>query len=364
MNDTVPSEATPTEANPTTPTPLLTPPLAPPLAHAEELQHTVSGFLVPLRVTAPPRPPFHATVASAGDAALHAGRLRSTPHSVLRTPGLISSSDPDLFKVTLHLSGTAHAEQGDGQHRAHPGDLLALDTTHPYALHLPDPCDVVVIGLPRGLLGPYARTLARRSGIPIPSDTGTAALCAALLTALGDQVDTLSGNRSAYVLDAVTGLLISTLTDIPGERVETPAAAFVDRIVLHTLARLRDPDLCAESVAAHHRISVRRLHQLFQSRDRTFTAWLRHERLVRIHRDLSDPALSHRTATSIAADWGLLDGAHLSRALREEFGCTAAELRRFALPETGRPQPVSASTRARGEATSSSSATTASGRTE
>ncbi|CAM5672365.1 hypothetical protein GCM10010329_42770 [Streptomyces spiroverticillatus] len=282
-----------TDTDPTRPAPRPSPPraptLTPALTHTETLQHTVSELLVPLRVTAPPHLPFHATVTSAGNAALHTARLRSTPHSVLRTPGLISSSDADLFKVTLHLSGTARVEQGDRQRRVRPGDLLALDTTRPYALHLPDPCDVVVLGLPRGLLGPHARALTHRSGEPIPADTGTSAL--------------------------------------------------------HTLARLRDPDLCAESVAAHHRISVLpqalnfvraggtpSLHQLFQGRDRTFTAWLRHERLTRIRRDLADPALSHRTATSIAAAWGFLDSTHLSRALRDEFGSTAAELRRTTNP--------------------------------
>ncbi|MFJ2743252.1 helix-turn-helix domain-containing protein [Streptomyces sp. NPDC087440] len=316
-----------------TPTPSASPSSpASTLHHTEALQRTVSGFLVPLRVTAPPGRPFRATVTSAGNAALHAARLRSTPHSVLRPRHLISSTDADLFKVTLHLSGTALAEQADGQHLVRPGDLLTLDTTHPYALHLPEPCDVVVLGLPRGLTGPHTRALARRSGTPVPADRGTSALCAALLSALGDHVDALSGPGSERVLDAVTGLLISALTGTAGERVETPTTTFADRITLHTLAHLHDPDLCAESVAAHHNISVRRLHQLFQGRDRTFTAWLRHERLTRIRRDLADPSLSHRTATSIAAAWGLLDGPHLSRALREEFGCTAAELRRPIAP--------------------------------
>jgi AraC-like DNA-binding protein len=305
----------------------------PHMKQAEELQTTVSSFLVPLTVTAPDSQDFRAVVESAGSTRLSAGRVRSTPHRVRREARSMSSSDPDLFKVTLHRRGSAWASQGGRQRQVRTGDLLALDTTRPYTLSLPDPCDVVVVGLPRGLLGPHAKTLARRSGEPVPSDAGMGALCAALLTGLGDQVDSLGPSHTEYVLDAVTGLLIGALADVPAERVETPAAAIVDRIVAFTLANLHDPDLCAASVAARHGISPRWLHQLFRGREHTFTAWVRHERLKRIHRDLTNPALAHRTVAAVAADWGLLDPTHLARALRDEFGCTAAELRRSAQPE-------------------------------
>lgn len=302
----------------------------PRMRQAEELQTTVSSFLVPLRVTAPDSQAFRAVVESAGTTRLSAGRVRCTPHSVLRESRSMSSTDPDLFKVTLHRRGSAWASQDGRQRQVRSGDLLALDTTRPYTLALPDPCDVVVVGLPRGLLGPHAKTLARRSGEPVPTDAGMGAVCAALLTGLGDHVDALGAPHSEYLLDAVTGLLISTLADVPAERVETQSAAIVDRIIAYTLANLHDPDLCAASVAARHGISPRWLHQLFKGRELTFTAWVRHERLKRIRRDLMDPALAHRTVAAVAADRGLVDPTHLARALRDEFGCTAAELRRAA----------------------------------
>lgn len=300
----------------------------PRLERAEELQTTVSRFLVPLRVTAPDSQDFRAVVESAGTTRLSAGRVRCAPHSVLRESRSMSSTDPDLFKVTLHRRGSGWASQGGRQHPVRTGDLLALDTTRPYTLALPEPCDVVVVGLPRWLLGPHARTPARRSGEPVPTDAGMGALCAALLTGLGDHVDTLGAPHSEYLLDAVTGLLISALAEVPAERVETQSAAVVDRIVAYTLANLADPDLCAASVAARHGISVRWLHQLFKGRERPFTAWVRYERLKRIRRELSDPAFAHRTIAAVAAHWGVLDPTHLARALRDEFGCTAAEMRR------------------------------------
>lgn len=233
-----------------------------------------------------------------------------------------------MFKVVLHRSGTAVASQEDRQRQVRTGDLLALDTRRPYALLLPDACDVVVLGVARGLLGPHAQTLARRSAETVPTDTGIAAVCAGLLGSLGDHITTVTGPRPEYLLDAVTSLLISVLTAVPPEQIETPTATLTDRIVAYALSNLNDPELCVESVATRHGISPRRLHQLFHGRDRTFTEWIRHERLERIHRDLTDPSQLNHTITAIAGRWGVPDTSHLARAMKKKYGCTAAELRR------------------------------------
>ncbi|WP_243859937.1 helix-turn-helix domain-containing protein [Streptomyces sp. BK208] len=81
-------------------------------------------------------------------------------------------------------------------------------------------------------------------------------------------------------------------------------------------------------MARRHRISVRHLHTLFQGADLTFAAWVRHERLLRIRRDLLDPACANRSTVAIARRWGVLDAKHLGRALKSEFGETVKDLRR------------------------------------
>ncbi|MFD8032178.1 helix-turn-helix domain-containing protein, partial [Streptomyces sp. NPDC059717] len=102
----------------------------------------------------------------------------------------------------------------------------------------------------------------------------------------------------------------------------------VDRIRVYTLASLGDPLLKTEQVARQHHISVRHLHALFRGADLTFAAWVRHERLLRIRRDLLNPAFAGRSTAAIAARWGIVDPKHLSRALKHEFGETVSDLRR------------------------------------
>ena len=298
------------------------------MTRSEELQDAASGLLLPLRVTAPDAHPFRARVESAGDGLVRVGIVRSTPHTVRRGPRIMSSTDPDLFKVTLHRRGSALVSQDGQQRRVATGELLALDTSRAYTLVLPDQCEVVVLGMPRDLLGPHAQALTRRSGTSVPTDAGVRALCAAVLSDAGDHLDALAAPRAARSMaDALTGLLISALADVSAESVELPGVSLLERIMEYTLANICDPELTGTAVARAHHISLRRLQQLFQGEERTFQAWLLHERLRRIHRDLSDPALRCRSASAIAEHWGIRDTAHLARRLKKGFGCTVTELR-------------------------------------
>ncbi|WP_279581376.1 helix-turn-helix domain-containing protein [Fodinicola feengrottensis] len=130
-------------------------------------------------------------------------------------------------------------------------------------------------------------------------------------------------------------MVISELVDVPVRR---PESELADRLLAYCLTRLGDPGLTVESVAQAHRISVRYLYKLLQPRDLTLAAWIRGERLARIRHDLADPGLANRTVASIAARWGILNPAHLSRALKGEFGQTAAAIRQSSR-ETPRELP-------------------------
>nr|WSX47797.1 helix-turn-helix transcriptional regulator [Streptomyces sp. NBC_00974] len=106
-----------------------------------------------------------------------------------------------------------------------------------------------------------------------------------------------------------------------------PAArirAFVD----HNLPDLR---LGPDTIAAHHHISVRLLHSLFQEEPETVAATIRRLRLERSRADLADPRLSHSKVGEIAARWGFRHPADFSRAFRLAYGMPPSDYRRLAL---------------------------------
>ncbi|WP_256117847.1 helix-turn-helix domain-containing protein [Streptomyces sp. MnatMP-M27] len=112
---------------------------------------------------------------------------------------------------------------------------------------------------------------------------------------------------------------------------ETRNAVLLARIKAFIDHHLGDPELCPSAIAAHHHISVRTLHLLFQSEPETVSAWIRRRRLEHCHADLTDPRLRRRSISAIAARWGFLRPADFSRAFRAAYGVAPRELRQAAL---------------------------------
>ena len=297
--------------------------------NAEELQALVSAILVPLRVMAPVGRSFDATVQAGKAGAVTVARLRSGPHSVARERSVINPADPELIKAVLQLDGNLSVAQDGRRGRLWPGELVVLDTTRPYSLVANGACEVLVLGVPRTLLGANSDLVSRRTAVPVALDTGPRTVIAAFLADLADHIPDLPGASGCHLGDGLASLLIAALIDSGAGRPE-PGAALMDRILAHTYTNLADPGLSVTSVAREHGISPRQLHKLFLPRGCTFAAWVRRERLSRIRRDLLDPALARHTTAVIAARWGMPNSSNLSRRLKVEFGQTAAEIRRCA----------------------------------
>ncbi|MDI2030307.1 helix-turn-helix domain-containing protein [Saccharopolyspora sp. TS4A08] len=295
-----------------------------------EFEASASTVFAPLRIR-PLRPgpfPNSLRAASAGDVAVT--RIRCAPCQVRRTPRLIGSGDRELVKVTMLTAGRGEVEQDGRRCVLTPGDLVNYDTDRPYRLRFPESYDITVVAVPKSLLGGHVDTLASRSAVAVPTSQGVQRVVGGffrtMTDALGDDTGGLSGDVGRHLTDALVSMVLTELAELRPE----PGEDFADRVRAHCLTRLDDPGLTVDSVARVHGVSVRYLHKVFAGSPMTLSAWIRRQRLERIRRDLADPVLADRTAAAIAARWGVLDGTHLSRALKAEFGMTAAEIRRTA----------------------------------
>ncbi|GHF53352.1 AraC-like DNA-binding protein [Amycolatopsis bartoniae] len=288
-----------------------------------------SAAFAPLRVR-PLAPGFAGSIraASAGDVVVT--RIRCAPCRVERPPGLITSGDRDLVKVTVLAAGRSEVEQDGRRCVLGPGDLVNYDTGRPYRLTFPEPYDATVVAVPRALLGAHADAVASRTAVAVPTVQGVQRVVGGFFQAITDVLDEdpggFAGDATSHLTDALVSVVISELTALRPD----PGEDLADRILAHCLTRLSDPGLTVESVARAHHVSVRYLHKVLKARSLTLSAWIRRQRLERLRRDLADPALAHRTTAALAARWGILDATHLSRALKAEFGQTAAEIRRAA----------------------------------
>jgi AraC-like DNA-binding protein len=295
----------------------------------ELFEAAASRSFVPVRLRVPPEVDFHATI---GDAAVNGvviARIASTPCWVHRDARTIGSGDPEMVKVALHRRGRASVEQDGRQCSPRPGDLVAYDTTKPYRLRYLDDFDITVIAIPRSRLGLDAELIGQRSASVLPATAGVRSVVAACLAGLNGSLEEVPRAAVTHLTDALVSLVTSAFV---GDRRTEPDADLGDRIRAHCLANLTDPNLSLASVARQHGISLRYLHKLLSGRGMSPAAWIRHERLHRIRRDLANPAFANRTTGEIAARWGILDPTHLGRALKAEFGQTPREIRHTALP--------------------------------
>lgn len=294
----------------------------------DAFEQAASAAFAPMRVRPLTDEPFVASFEEAVAGPVRVTRIAGPPSVVAREAMLIGSSDPDLVKVALHVRGRAGVEQDGRQSILRPGDLVNYVTVRPYELHFWEPFETIVLGVPRGLLGAHADNLSGRTAIAVPTDRGPRQVVGALFTTLADQIEVCTLGESSrgkeYLADALVSMVIAELVETAPARAGDDLA---DRVLAHCLAHLSDPGLSVESIAQSHHVSVRYLHKVFEPMGLTLSAWIRSQRLARIRRELSDPTLADRTVAAIAARWGVYNAAHLSRALKAEFGMTAAEIR-------------------------------------
>ncbi|MFI8277279.1 helix-turn-helix domain-containing protein [Streptomyces sp. NPDC085929] len=174
----------------------------------------------------------------------------------------------------------------------------------------------------------------RLLGTRLSSRTGSGALLAGYLSGLRENADHCDAEElqrlGSVGVDLATVFLAGQLDRPPVLPAETRQQALLARIQAFIDHNLADPDSAPATIAAHHHISVRLLHRLFQQEPKTVRATIRRSRLERSRADLADVRLGHRSIGETAARWGFRDQADFSRAFRLAYGTTPSDFRRTA----------------------------------
>jgi AraC-like DNA-binding protein len=288
-------------------------------ARSEYWRHVLGDALVPLD---PVGLPERVVVGQLGPVAVgelsHAG-----PGGARRTARHVRCADPGLCKIDLVARGHGVIEQGGREAQLQTGDLALVDLSRPATWAMTSVRCVVVI-FPRSLLPLGADDIARVAAMRIPGRGGTGELISSLgrrIPAYLDGCTEANGARlGAAILDLITVALAERLDrTVPAA---TRQRALLERIYAFVEARLDDPALSPEGIAAAQFISVRYLHKLFETQETTVANWIRRRRLERCRRALLDPALHAEPVSAIAARWGLGNPARFSRLFRTAYGVT------------------------------------------
>ncbi|KPI12831.1 transcriptional regulator with only HTH domain, AraC family [Actinobacteria bacterium OV450] len=295
---------------------------------ADYWHSVVSDTFIPLDVSLHEAEPSVGTIASDRLGPLQISVVEAGPQTVTRDRRLISRGGAEYVTVTLQHRGTAKLTQDGRQALVGPGTFTCSDAGRPYKREQPDGFRFTAFRVPKQGLGVSDGDLRAVTGTVFAGDRGTGGLVAGYLTRLAERAadfDPYTGRQLAMTAADLLTVLVRERQGRLNPHASEAARGMLARVKEYILLHLADPDLCPETIASAHHMSVRYLHKLFQAEEVTVGRWIHRERLDRCRRELARPSGSAPNVSAVAQRWGFVNPSHFSRAFRAAYGMSPRE---------------------------------------
>lgn len=271
---------------------------------------------------------FRGSVRTCDFGELRATRITCDPMVATRTPAMIGRGSGNRFLVAVQLRGRTIGAQDGRTADLRPGDFALFDSNRPYSVDFQGSAfDHLVFHMPQecltraGIQGEHA-TAQRVAG-----DSARGRLVASFLINLSRlNIPHLAAERATLARVAFS-LLGSSLPRWDHKVEPLDPDELANRAKAYARTRLDDPNLSPRRTADALSVSVRQLHRAFEPEDKTFSAWVREERLVACFDDLGNRAEDLPTIQDIRHRYGFRDPSVFSRSFKERFGMTPSERR-------------------------------------
>ncbi len=288
-------------------------------------EKATARFLVPMRIRA-------AGSSIAGVISAHEVggasfcRLSATPHTAVRDGHLAPGPGAGHYKVAIGLHGRSVVTQHGRRVSLRPGDVTVYDTSEEYGVLSDVPFGLLValvphdaLDLPRDRVAAVAAT--RLDGAPAAAARGRLLALAA-------------GRGDAVAVEQAMAAVGRLVRDAPPVRVpgRRDGEELLTRAKEVVAARLGDPSLTPDHVAAVLGVSRRSLYDLFTADVGPVARYVRTLRLERARDLLLTPG--GRPVADVAVECGFPDAAHFSRLFRRQYGVPPVRYRRDAAPGT------------------------------
>jgi AraC-like DNA-binding protein len=250
---------------------------------------------------------------------------------VERSPAHVAHSAETAFLLELQLEGASATRQGGREARLEPGDFTLLDSARPFEVRCAEPMKLLVLKVPRTLLGKYLGCPESMAAVPMCAARASNQLTSRFLRDLWVRSDgALDFGRANHPVRAALELVAYAYGALPAARGESVSAVGAHRIrvIDYVETHLSDPSLGPASIAEALRISRRYLHRLWKGDDsESLARYVLRRRLEECARVLRDRLQSHRSITAIAFDWGFVGMPHFCTAFRKHYGVSPREYR-------------------------------------
>ncbi len=223
-----------------------------------------------------------------------------------------SVPDPERwpFIAVYVLAGTAEISTGL---RLATADLAVLRTGGRFDVVAGDASELLIVRIPRDVLGPHAAAMRSAAGRVRSTAEGTASIVAHLLKGVAAQGRDYVPENPGQFAQHLVGFLSMACHDGMAAADRHGRRGLLALAKEYIEAHLGDIDLGPDRIAGHANVSTRTLHRLFEGEGSTVRGWIRARRLEHCRVELGDSAWSDLPVSAVGARWGLWDAAHFSR---------------------------------------------------
>jgi AraC family transcriptional activator of tynA and feaB len=279
------------------------------------------------------RQAFRAKLQSASLADIDLVYYESAPMQNDVTARHVGHANADELFVRRQIAGVFAVEQDSREAVLEAGDITLLDPRRPMRGKYLNGARQLILKVPRRQLEARVgdvRQIIARSIKPTEAEHG---LTSAYLAMLPTYADKLGASTADIVKEQTLDLIAVSLAkamDGGRPRLSSARSLVLANVRAAIEARLTNPALDCETVAAAAGVSVRYANAVLAEDGTSIMRLIRARRLERCRHALEDPSQAHRTVSEIAYGWGFSDMTHFGRSFRAAFGSLPSEYRRHA----------------------------------
>jgi len=229
--------------------------------------------------------------------------------------------------IEVVLSGVERFEVGGQRVTLQAGDIFFWNTIQPVRFEVVERLHKLTVKMPLHRLESWLPQSWQTLSAYHPKDSAVASLVGGLVCST--KADFFAGrvrNGDTFT-DVVLGMLISAMNPPKAPTSLDMGAAYRIRAQDYISQHLHRASMATEEIAEAIGVSIRYLQKLFQHQGMTIRQYIIRERLTRCHRDLANPAMSHRSVAEIAFSWGFQSAAHFSRRFKAAYDQTPTAYR-------------------------------------
>jgi len=256
-----------------------------------------------------------------------AGTFTSSALSFDRPAALVASGGLDHLLVQLYVEGGFTGMADDHPVTVVAGEIVVFDLTRTLSTRASDFTNISLL-IPRAFVEPAIDDVAALHGAVLPASSPLAGVLGSYMRALAERLPLLSPNEAQAAARATAALATTMLATcvMPGETRKAPILSPFRSIALQIEARLRDPALNADELAAALNMSRATLYRVFEPVGGV-ADYIRRRRLTKAAMALAAPEERRRKIAEIAFDSGFANESTFSRAFKAAFGLTPREAR-------------------------------------